>query len=212
MTFLDLKNRVANCLGKTDGSTANIIRDNAINNVRRGEIANAYPFSWLRKAATLTTDANGQDDLPADFNPTHKIYDLREVITGQDIIYYEHNRTTWDTPTCEYFYIDFNTSTNLWRINTSTVSKTLQIIYYAIPATLSGDSDVDIIPDPDCVAFLASSRYWLSSERDETNHDRFRALGQQQLRTMIQRDKRAHLTRDKRGTAYTVDMGYNLGD
>jgi hypothetical protein len=78
-TFLELKNIVANCLGRTDGGTADTLRDNAINNVIRFEIAEAYPFSWLERTTTVTTNASGQIDLPSDFNPAQKIKDARVV-------------------------------------------------------------------------------------------------------------------------------------
>jgi len=56
---------------------------------------------------------------------------------------------------------------------------------------------------------LADARYWLSSERDETNHDRFKTLGNQKLLQLIQNDKKSNPRRVTRSTAYGANLGWN---
>jgi len=208
-TFLQEKNGVSGILGRTDGATPNVIRDNAINDVRQNEIANAYPFSWLRKKTTVITGATGLADLPADFNINHKIYDIRIANSGNDDIFSEIDSIGFDSLTSNVYFIDYNTTTKVWQINTHNNSITITIVYYHIPATLTADADVDIIPDQDVIAMLAGARYWLSSERDETNHDRFKALGERKLQLLINKDKKAQPLRRTRSTMFGVDMGFN---
>lgn len=218
-TFLQLKNIVANRSGRTDGGTANTIRDNAINNVIRDHIANAHPFSWLKRSTTVATDSSGEADLPADFNPNHKLQPgyvyISDGAAGGDIILTEVNQETFDdfNQGGNYkFCIDYNTSTDLYRIKSSEPSTTLTLIYYHIPAELSADADVCIVPDPMCVGYLASGIVWLAKERDEANHDRDTQLGIQRLNQLILNDKRATPTRLRRGSIYTADLGFNRAD
>jgi|SRR6185369_2462380 len=213
-TYLQLKTKTANVLGRNDGGTANAIRDNIINSVIQDEIANSFPYSWNRKTnASISIDSNGQSDLPSDYNPTHKLYDVREVASGtaNDVIYREQPRELFDSLSIATggYFIDYNTNTNVYRINTSVPSKTLQIIYYYIPATLTADADICVVPNADAVVYLAAASFWLSAERDETNHDRFKQLGLQKVAEMIQRDKKAQ-PRVRRGSMFGANMGWNV--
>lgn len=210
-TFLQEKNATANILSRTDGGTANTIRDNAINSVRQNEIANAYPFSFMRTSTSVTT-SSGVIDLPANYNITHAPYDVRVVNSGQgdDYIYKVVNRELYDSfgSLDRVCFIDWNSSTSRWRLN-ATKDETIRVIYNATPAELTADADVDNIPDLDCIAFLAAARFWLSSERDETNHDRFKQLGLKRLQQMIIMDKRSNPPRLTRSSAYRSNMGWN---
>jgi hypothetical protein len=213
-TYLNLKNGVANALGRTDGGTANALRDSLINQVIKGEIINQYPFSWTERAdSSLTTDSSGQVDLPADYNHTFKLKDLRIVgaSTQDDTTLSEVDYQVFDSFAAgeKRYYIDFNTSTSRYRLNTTEASTTLKAVYYFVPTDMSADADICVVPDQDCVVYLAAARYWLSSERDESNHDRFKQLGQARLGLMIQRDKKARPQRLRRGGFYTKNLGYN---
>ena len=215
ITYLAEKNAVANLLGKTDGATANTIRDNAINEVRQFDIANAYPFSWLERSTDVTTSATGSVDLPDNFNVTHKPKDVRKVGADKtdDNIFDQVNRELFD----EYssgsykYYIDYNTATDKWQIHTTENSTDITIIYYSIPTTLTADADIDSIPDLIVIKYLAAARYWLK-ERNFGNHDRFNDLGLNRIRLLINKDKKANPTRLKRGSIYSVDMGWNVSD
>lgn len=212
-TFLQLKNATANQLGKTDGGTTNTIRDNHINDVIRNEIADAYPFSWLRKTnSAISLNSSGQSDLPSDYNPNHPLT-LRKVVTGtsNDTLFTEVPRDVFDTYGAGSFryYIDYNTSTDLYRLNTTEASITAQIVYWFKPAAMTADADICIIPDQDLVAFLAAARYWLSFWEDETNHDRFKALGNQRLQQLVLNDKKANPLRPNRSSAYGRNLGWN---
>ena len=214
-TYLELKNATANQLGKSDGGSANTIRDNHINDVIRNEIADSYPFSWLRKSGSLSLDSSGQADLAADYNPVHPVYDLRKTVsgTGNDDIFTEVTREGFDKYSAgDYkFYVDYNTSTNRYRVNTTEVSLTATVTYYHKPTALSADADVCIVPDQDVVAYLSAARYWLSSERDEANHDRFKSLGNTRLQQLILSDKKTNPLRSRRGTVYGRNLGWNTG-
>lgn len=218
-TFLQLKNQVANRSGRTDGGTANTIRDNAINNAVRFTIADAYPFSWLRKVASVSTDSGGDGDLPSDFNPTHMLQPGWVVVAvsgaGGDHVLTQvpvEVFDRWDAGGNYRYYIDYNTSTNLFRIRSSEPSVTLTVTYLHIPAEMTADADVCIVPDSECVALLASAKVWLAKERDETNHDRDNQLGLARLNQMILNDKRANPLRPIRTSLYSRDLGFNRAD
>lgn len=215
-TFLQLKNQVANRSGRTDGGTANTIRDNAINDVVRFTIADAYPFSWLRVTTTVATDATGDADLPATYNPTHKLVQGYVRVAGSgtfdDRLFSEVPLEMFDRvdATGHYrYYIDYNSSTDLFRIRSSEPSTTITITYLRKPAIMTADADICIVPDSECVSLLASAKVWLAKERDETNHDRDNALGQQRLNQMIINDKKANPLRVIRSNLYGVDLGFN---
>jgi len=205
LSYLQEKNAVANVLGKTDGATANTVRDNAINEVRQFDIANAYPFSWLERIDTPTTSATGSVDLNDDFNVTHKPRDIRDA---DDNIFVPINKELFNTYSGgKYvYYIDYNTSTDLWQINTNANSTALTIIYYAIPATLTTDNQVDPIPDLIVIKYLTAARFWLT-ERNYGNHDRFNDLGNQRLQMLINKDKKANPQRLTRIS--NADQGFN---
>lgn len=206
-TYLDAKNATANVLGRTDGATASTLRDNAINNVVRFEIADAYPFTWLVKESTSSTDASGYWTLPTDYNPMHRIKQLRRA--SDDALFQEINPEqfpAYGEGDLKY-YIDANAGS--YRLVTTEISTSLTGLYYHRPAAMTLDADVIIVPDLDCIAFLAAARYWLSSERDETNHDRFKRLGQERLGLLIQMDKRQSPRRSRLESMFTRDLGWN---
>jgi hypothetical protein len=211
LTYLQEKNSVSGVLGKTDGATANTIRDNAINEVRQFDIANAYPFSWLERTTTLTTSATGTVDLPTDFNVTHKLKDIRT--TGDEDNYTLVNKEIYAKYGAgdEVYYIDWNTSTSKWQIHCTEFSTGITIIYYSIPTTLTADIDIDSIPDLITIKYLAAARYWLT-ERNYSNYDRFNDMGLQRLNLLINKDKKANPQRLSRSRAYGVDQGWNSVD
>lgn len=214
-TYLQLKNATANVLGNTDGGTPDTVRDNAINDVRQNEIANAYPFSWTEKVDATIAISSGSASLPADYNINHSPKDVRYLtgVRGGDLVYMQVPKELYNNygPQDNVYYIDWNSSANRWRINAPS-DRTLQVTYYAIPPLLTDDSDVDHIPDRDCVAFLSAARFFLATDGDETNHDRFRVLGNNRLEQMILNDKRARPQRLTRSSVYAANMGWNHGD
>lgn len=216
VTYLQLKNRVANRSGRTDGGTANTIRDNAINDVIRDTIANYYPFSWLKRDTTIALDSSGDGDLPADFNPSHRLQPGMVRVAGAgvgDDNYFteiaQERFDSYDSTNSYAYYIDYNTSTDRYRLRTSEPSVTATVTYFHIPAALSADADVCIVPDPEVPTLLASARVWLAKERDETNHDRDLSLGLKKLDQLIIVDKRSKPQRLHRSSLYTRDLGFN---
>lgn len=208
-TYLNLKDSVSNVLGRTDGSTANTIRDNAINFVRQNEIANAYPFSWLETIIDVTT-SGGTGDLPTDFNINHRPKDVRIVASNTEYDYVDITESYNYGAGDHVYWITWHAVNNRWEINTPD-NVTVRVIYYKVPATLSTDGTYDIVPDLDTVTYLAAARFWLSSERDEENHDRFKMLGQKSLDNLIINDKKRKLRRT-RSSMWGSDMGFNVGD
>lgn len=209
LTYLQEKNAVANVLGKIDGSTANTVRDNAINEVRQFDIANAYPFSWMERTTTLTTSATGSVDLPSDFNVTHKPKDVRT--TADDDNYSQINKELFALKGAgsEVYYIDYNTSTDKWQINTTEYSTSITIIYYSIPTLLTTDAQIDSIPDLVVIKYLAAARYWLT-ERNYGNYDRFNDMGMKRLDLLINKDKKANPQRIRQISG--ADQGWNRSD
>jgi hypothetical protein len=208
LTFLQEKTSTAAVLGKIDGSTANTIRDNSINEARQFDIANYYPFSWLERTSSLTTSATGSVDLPTDFNVTHRPKDVRDA---SDNIFDQINKELFDTYSGgKYvYYIDYNTSTDKWQIHTNANSTAITIIYYSIPTSLTGDADIDSIPDLLAIKYLAASKYWLT-ERNYGNYDRFAAMGQKRLDLMVTNDKQSSPQRLTRVSG--ANQGWNRND
>lgn len=210
VTYLELKTAVANRSGRNDGATANTIRDNAINNVIRFTIANAAKFSWLETETTLALDSNGEADLPANFNPTHGV---KSIIYG-DTPFTEINQEDFQDYEAggNVYYVDYNTSTNRYRVVSTQKDISVDCVYWYVPAALSSDSDTTVVPDPWAIIYLASAWVWLARERDEANHDRDQGLGIMALNKMKLMDKRANPTRSARGSIYSVDLGFNRPD
>lgn len=195
-------------MGKTAGATANTIRDSAINEVRQFDIANAYPFSWLERIDTPTTSATGSVDLNDDFNVTHKLKDVRDANNN---VFSPVNKEIFSRYSAGSFvyYIDYNTSTDKWQINTTEPSTVLTIIYYSIPATLTTDAQVDAIPDLIVIKYLSAARYWLT-ERNYGNYDRFNDMGMQRLKLLVDKDKKSIPQRLR--MVSSADQGWNRLD
>lgn len=205
-TYLQEKNATANILSRTDGAISNTIRDNAINFSRQNEIANAYPFSWLRKSATVAV-SGGVGDLPEDFNIAHSPLYVRDS-NEQEL--QRVGQQSYGYVTYGYF-IDWNSTSSRWQLNCQEDGN-YTVVYYHVPATLSNDATVDVIPDLKVIAYFAAATYWLSSERDETNADRFSLKAEKRLKDLINIDKRSNPIRLTRSTAYAYNMGWNSGE
>lgn len=182
----------------------------------RDIIANAYPFSWLKRTDIVTTDTFGDADLPSTFNPNHKLQPGYVRIAGSgaydDITLTEVGTEIfdrYDAAGSNFYTLDYNTSTNLYRLRTSEPSVTITVTYFHTPAIMSSDSTVCPVPDAQCVGYLASAKVWLAKERDETNHDRDNQLGLVRLERLIINDKRANPLRPLRGSIWTRDLGFN---
>lgn len=211
-TFLQLKNKVANTVSRTDGGTPDTIRDNAINDAVRDDIACYYPFSFLRATTTVTTDANGQADLPADYNASfdpYRIYDGTAPNTNDSDKINQSVLTRYGNGDRKYF-VDWNASAGRYRLNSTEQSVTLNLVYYFVPPIMTADADVCVVPDNNCITYLGAARVWLSDERDETNHDRFKTLGLRQLQQMVQNDKTADARRMNRSSAFGFNLGWNV--
>ncbi len=186
ITYANLKQMVANHLGKTNDSTAVTLRDNAINDALR-QIYQEGRWSWLL-TSTSTALSSSSFDLPADYNPQMGLETayIAETGTANDHIMLRASVQDLDAySTSDYVYwISYDTSTNRYQFNSNQSSGTVTFYYYAIPSDLSGASDVCRCPDPSAATYLSVAKYWLASERDETNYDRFYGKYQDRLERM----------------------------
>lgn len=173
-TYATLKRKTANTLGKTNDGTAVTLRDNAINDAIN-QIYHESRWSWLL-TSTSTALTAGVFDLPADYNPSMGLESVYTAVTGTSNDYKYTRIAVGDLDkytTSDYVYwIDYNTTNDRYRFNSNQTSGTVVTYYFRVPAELSG-VEVCVVPDPQAVVYLSVAKYWLASERDEDNYDRF---------------------------------------
>jgi hypothetical protein len=182
-TYATLKKVTAYLMGKTDNATSsgNEIREYMIN-VARSEIANAYPFAWLRKIATVTITANA-GDVPTDWNPLFPFAKVQDnngnryrQIPPKDAVLYSSTK--------EYVY--WITYTTKYVINTIAAPTSLSVTYNYVPTDLAQDADVDLCPDMSAISYRAAAKTWLAKERNDDFHDKFMILAEQRLQKLIE--------------------------
>jgi hypothetical protein len=192
-TYATLKQMLANRLGKTNDATAETLRDNAINDACR-QIYHDGRFSWLLKKNAALAVSSGVANLPADFSEDLGFESVFEPTSGQanDKVYLRVSPLDSDLySTADYVYwVTWDATNKVFVLNTNqTGSQTLTIWYYAQPAAMSGSSDTTPIPDAWAVVDLATAIWWLASERDEDNYDRFYAKYLERLEKMKANDR-----------------------
>jgi hypothetical protein len=188
-TYAILKRKLANQLGRTDNATANTIRDNSLNDAYN-QICNDNKFSWLIKKTTITV-ASGVANLPSDYNPQYGLFAAySQTGTANDKSYERVDVRELDnfSSSDRVYYISYNSTTNYYVFNGNN-DETVTIYYYYIPAELSADADVCVVPDDSAVVYLATAKWWLAKERDEANYDRFYGKYAERLLKMMSNDK-----------------------
>jgi len=212
MTYATLKRLVANTIGRTDNTTANTIRDNAINDAIT-QIVNEYKFSWLMKKGTGTIASN-EMDLASDYNASHGLETVYSPATGEgnDDIYVAVGMQEKDNySSSDYIYwLTWDSTSEVHVLNSNQSADAIEYYYYFTPAELSADTDVCIVPDPQAVVYLAVSKWWLGKERDEDNSDRFYTKYEARMQKMIQNDQKNNTKR--RALKSMIPGEYNQND
>ena len=169
MDYQTIRKRTAYLRGETDytTSTANTVINDHINYEIK-EICNQFPFSWNLTSADLTL-SSGVATMPTDYNPKWRIYDARIVGSNKmdDTKFSEipiENRD--DYQNTSVYWMTYDTTAETYIFNTPTQSGTVTIYYYFIPADLSADADVCLVPDGEAVAYGAASKMYIGDERN----------------------------------------------
>jgi len=195
-TYATLQRKVANYLGKTNNATAVTLRDNAINDAIN-QACHENRWSWLL-TTTSTALSSGIFGLPADYNPQMGLETAYIAVAGTDNDHIMGRVSVKDLDsysTSDYVYwLTYNTSTDRYQFNSNQTSGTVVFYYFRVPTELSG-SQVCAIPDPQAVVYLAVAKYWLASERDEDNYDRFYQKYLERLDKMKSNDRANNTTR-----------------
>lgn len=156
--------------GETDYSTGttNTVINNHINAAVQDAVM-LYPFSFSIATANLTLSA-GTASLPTDYNPKWHLKDARIVNSGQgdDSIFREVDIVDRDLYSdAEFVYwITYDTTLKRHIFNSKNLTGTVAIFYNFIPADMTADADVCVIPDAELVAYAAASKMWVGDERN----------------------------------------------
>ena len=188
-TYATIKQRVQDLIGQPSG-TISAFNVRNINNAVN-DILNRYPFSWNLKTSDLTL-ATGTADMPSDWNPKWGLNDARIVASGTDndnaftlISIYDRDKYSSD----DYVYwLTVDVANNKTIFNTHTQSGTVTIYYNFVPADMSSDSDVCVVPDTEAVSYLAASKNWIGSERDVELKREYEQMAKQYVDALYFRD------------------------
>lgn len=184
-TFLSVQTRF---LALVDETTISDTHKSHINYAIK-DILNAYPFSWDLTSTTLTL-SSGTANLPSTYNPKWRIYDARVTAssTADDHIFTEIDPKDRDSYGSDDYVYWITYSAGTYVFNTPVQSGTVTIYYYTIPADLSGDSDACIVPDAECVAFLAASKHFIGEDQDKNLKDLYQEEADKRIKSLYSQD------------------------
>lgn len=155
-TYLRLRTRTQYLRGEEDTAGETVINDHIQAAIE--DIVNKYPFSWAQASETIS-DGDALSTLTYTINQKW----------GMRVLDDDGNEYTRILPEDQYKYT--GTDYKVFWISASTFQTTstdaLNIHYYYIPAAMTGDSDVCIIPDGEAVAYLAASKMFIGDERND---------------------------------------------
>jgi len=205
-TYATISQRVLDLIGQPSG-TINAFNIRNINNAVN-DILNKYNFSWNLKTADLTV-VNGVADMPADWNPKWGIADARITASAQlddsvftQISIYDRDNYSAD----EYVYwLTVDVANNKTIFNTISDDCTVTIYYNFIPADMSDDADVCVVPDIEAVSYLAASKNWIGSERDTELKREYEQMAKQYIDALYFRD--LYQSADVSITSLAVQLG-----
>lgn len=181
-TFLQIQQRYLDLIGD---DTASVADDKGKRHINRaiGDILNKYSFSWDIASDTLTV-SGGVASLPTDYNPLFGVLDAR--IDDQNI-FTRVAISDKNTETANIYWITYDTTTNRYIFNTNTDGSVI-IYYNFIPADLSGDSEVCLVPDIEAVAYLAASKNWIGDERNVELKREYEQMADRMIQALYIRD------------------------
>ena len=174
-TYLNLKEAVAENLGKTDGSTYNTKREGAINRARRKYYSERQWSFTTKVGATLTFTAQVAS-LPSDFNDKFNPISIYTYVGNQK---YNYRLVEWSDLTAygslDYVYAldPFNGTV---KISQSTSTLSLDYTYLPLDKTATdGSQDADVEPAPDitAISLLATAYYFMSSRQSKGTYQQF---------------------------------------
>jgi hypothetical protein len=226
LTLLDIKKGVAAQLGKTDFSTPNTVRDIKINDARR-EVYSITRWKFRRKTAQLSFTTSVATDLttgyglcpfPTDFSPGDDPYTIRHYPSvGQlPVVWLQVNLEDIQTYPLNdvgqfVFAIDWQNS----QFVSNHTNTTPFLLYDALPADRALDGSEDSLPEIaskaalTAIILLATAEYWLASERDESEYDRFFKRYQAQITLAQSRDNKVGPAVSAPHAKAGIDTGYN---
>lgn len=208
-TLGDIKYDVSSQLGAIDGNISVPKRDRAINRARRkfyGE--RKWSFCNIPDASvTITTQ---QGDLPTDYN---RKFDPNKVYVYSGGVEYVFAKKQWSEidayPADSYVYA-INKNTNKIKLNQTQFASIL-LDYQALPANApldtTQDATVELAPDIEPINNASIAYWWLTSERNTANFDRFMDLYKEGLGLAVQADTANQPVRTLR--SLPIKQGYN---
>lgn len=207
-TLGNIKVAVATQLGATDGASSVPKRDQSINRARR-QFYNERRWSFCFASASVSLTAR-EGDLPSQYNEK---FDPEAVYYYTDNVKFEFVKVPWSEidgyPDDSYVYA-MNKGTGKVKINRSDVS-TVTMDYYQIPAdaaiSTADDATAELAPDVEPIISLSIAYWWLASERNTANFDRFMDQYKEQLAKAVQADTATQPVLPIR--SLPREMGYN---
>jgi hypothetical protein len=182
-TTLDIQNDVSLQLGKNDGAIANVKRDQAIIRAKR-KFYHEFPWSFLKKNDTLTF-ASGVAAFPTDYDLAYepKMYTYSgnlkteyKLVATEDV-----NSYTQDYPV---FAIDIENAQFLTNKDGD-----VEISYHLLVPDTTDMAYVEPANDITAIVLLAIGYFWLASERNTENFDRFNTLYKEELSRLVRMDR-----------------------
>lgn len=203
-TFLGLQERVKYLIGEdgstgADSTTTGATQKSHINAAIK-DIISRNPYSWNVDTTTVTLDASGEANLPADYTPKWQLEDCRIVDSvGYDTVFTHINIPSRNIDdSLNLYWITYDVANDIYVIHSNQASETLTIYYHSsyVGANaagtglddLSADTDVCAVPEQEAVAYLAASKHWISDERNEELASRFQREAEQRISALYIQD------------------------
>jgi len=191
-TFTTLRQRFQYIIGETDYTTVNAINDSNIN-AAIADAFNSFDWSWSHVMTTGTLVA-GVFNLPTNYNPTWHITDARIISgTGQaDLMSVEISpsdvRSAQNNTGAMYHWITYDTTNNVYVFNSNQLTGTVTYWYHFLPTALVNPTDVCPIPELEGLAYLAASKGWVGSERNQSLEADYETRGTKKLQELYMKD------------------------
>lgn len=210
-TYLDIKEAVAENLGKTDGATPNTKREGAIKRARR-KYYGARQWTFCRKVGTAISFTAGVANLPADYNNRFKPLSLYRY---DGDIKYTYTPVEWaDVDSYDDATYVYAVDLQNGDIKVSSTYASLLIDYTFLPAdktAVDGSQDADVEPAPDTTAIelLATAYFFMSSRQSKGSYQQFLDGYKDQLRQDEQADAKSTPVRLYRNHMHILNKGYH---